>query len=586
LSYRQDARSRLYVPEHLPRRERQRGFIGIVNPYRGTFPGVLDGLTANLFAGFSVLKLSISATNCLRVRRSSDNAEQTIGFAGQYLDTASMLAFVGANDGFVVTWFDQSGLGNDLTQATTTKQPQIVYAGTYYGWMLFDGVDDYLGSSALTSASITGITVHIAGRSRGWPQVNPVGSSPRYLYYLEDATKKAFASLAYNTGTTTANWSCNVIRTGQNVGEAYFFEFFTNNEVLTAVHNLAAGTLALQSLEDVNAVAVATATTAGAIGSGNFPTVAINVGGSVTGAQFSELAAQTFLWYETAQSGGTISSIAAAIPAYNGTPTTANNLDNYLTSISGLYALVKQRSAYAGSCLRVRRSSDNTEQDVGFTAAGVIDTASMLTFVGANNGFVTKWYDQSAAANDLIQATTANQPQIVSSGAYLGWIQFDGSNDILSQTSNSGTPAAFTAYAKAVNRSVGSSGTVYDFCNHGNTSSPDCTMTYQFNSSGIVFATITAGPNNSVSNYLTQFAGNVLTCNFVRGAASFALACQTYNGGKLMTANSRNDSGFHPDRDICCCEVEHRRTSRRNASGACQLLRPSAVRSEPRRSDR
>ncbi len=39
--------------------------------------------------------------------------------------------------------------------------------------------------------------------------------------------------------------------------------------------------------------------------------------------------------------------------------------------------------------------------------------------MGANNGFVVKWYDQSGNGGDLEQSTTANQPQIVSSGAVL-----------------------------------------------------------------------------------------------------------------------------------------------------------------------
>ena len=42
-----------------------------------------------------------------------------------------------------------------------------------------------------------------------------------------------------------------------------------------------------------------------------------------------------------------------------------------------------------GSAVRVRRSSDNSETDIGFTVNGNLDTAALLTFVGAGNGFVT-----------------------------------------------------------------------------------------------------------------------------------------------------------------------------------------------------
>jgi hypothetical protein len=82
------------------------------------------------------------------------------------------------------------------------------------------------------------------------------------------------------------------------------------------------------------------------------------------------------------------------------------------------YSLRKLRNAYSGSAIRVRRSSDNTEQDIGFVGNN-LDTASLLAFCGVGNGFVTTWYDQSGNANNATQATAGNQPIIVSSGAIL-----------------------------------------------------------------------------------------------------------------------------------------------------------------------
>lgn len=73
---------------------------------------------------------------------------------------------------------------------------------------------------------------------------------------------------------------------------------------------------------------------------------------------------------------------------------------------------------YTGSAVRVRRSSDNDEQDIGFVN-GELDTASLLSFVGAGDGFVTTWYDQSGNGNDAVQATASAQPQIVSAGSLL-----------------------------------------------------------------------------------------------------------------------------------------------------------------------
>ena len=89
-------------------------------------------------------------------------------------------------------------------------------------------------------------------------------------------------------------------------------------------------------------------------------------------------------------------------------------LDDY-PSAGVAYSLRKLRSAYAGNCIEVRRSSDNATQNIGFVN-NVLDTASLLTFCGAGNGFVKTWYDQSGNAANATQTTSADQPTIVLSG--------------------------------------------------------------------------------------------------------------------------------------------------------------------------
>ena len=79
----------------------------------------------------------------------------------------------------------------------------------------------------------------------------------------------------------------------------------------------------------------------------------------------------------------------------------------------------KVNPAYNGPCMRVRRSNDNAEQDIYFTNAGNLDTASLQLFTGSNNAFVTKWYDQSLNAYDVEQNNNLLQPQIVSGGSIL-----------------------------------------------------------------------------------------------------------------------------------------------------------------------
>lgn len=92
-------------------------------------------------------------------------------------------------------------------------------------------------------------------------------------------------------------------------------------------------------------------------------------------------------------------------------------LDLY-PSASVAYSFRKIRSAYTGFSCRVRRSSDNAEQDIGFVS-NYLDTASLSSFVGAGNGFITRWYDQSLNVIDAVQTSGSIQYQIVTSGTIL-----------------------------------------------------------------------------------------------------------------------------------------------------------------------
>jgi hypothetical protein len=99
-------------------------------------------------------------------------------------------------------------------------------------------------------------------------------------------------------------------------------------------------------------------------------------------------------------------------------PATSYLLDTY-SGAAAAYSLRKLRTAYTGNAIRVRRSSDNTSQDIGFDANGNLDTTSMLSFVGAGNGFVSVWFDQSGNSNNQSSTTLIRQPQIVNNGSLI-----------------------------------------------------------------------------------------------------------------------------------------------------------------------
>jgi hypothetical protein len=116
------------------------------------------------------------------------------------------------------------------------------------------------------------------------------------------------------------------------------------------------------------------------------------------------------------------------------TPIVSLLLDTY-PDAAAAYSLRKLRTAYTGAAIRVRRSSDNTETDIGFIS-NQLDTAAITTFVGAGNGFVTTWYDQSGNTRNAVQATSGNQPQIFNAGNVIlqgtkPTLLFDGINDYI-----------------------------------------------------------------------------------------------------------------------------------------------------------
>ena len=200
-------------------------------------------------------------------------------------------------------------------------------------------------------------------------------------------------------------------------------------------------------------------------------------------------------------------------------------LDIY-SGAAAAYSLRKLRTAYAGACIRVRRSSDSAEQDIGFVS-GVLDTATLLSFVGAGNGFVTTWYDQSGNANNQNQATANQQPVIVSSGVVVATSGKPGLSFNLHRMAGSAgivASSGFTAIAVAtLTASVGSYRRLLSIAS-------DTRFFLGVDSSGNVASLYGNGSGWTAvtANSATAWSGNklVITCNngttdsqFVNGSA-------------------------------------------------------------------
>jgi hypothetical protein len=122
-----------------------------------------------------------------------------------------------------------------------------------------------------------------------------------------------------------------------------------------------------------------------------------------------------------------------------GSRATFEGLLDIYPNAAAAYSLRQLTAAYTNSAIKVRRSSDNTETNIGFSFSGDLDTTALLAFTGTgalDNGFITTWYDQSGNGKNATQTTAINQPQIVSAGSVLlqngkPTAKFDGANDFL-----------------------------------------------------------------------------------------------------------------------------------------------------------
>jgi len=105
---------------------------------------------------------------------------------------------------------------------------------------------------------------------------------------------------------------------------------------------------------------------------------------------------------------------ASLVMTWEETTSFTGLLDDY-PGAAAAYSLRLLDSTYTGSAIRVRRASDNAEQDIGFDN-NELDTSALATFCSGTDGFVKTWYDQ-AGSNDATQATTSAQPKIYDSVA-------------------------------------------------------------------------------------------------------------------------------------------------------------------------
>ena len=152
---------------------------------------------------YSLRQLRSNVTSVIRVRRSEDNTVQD--FTATQITNGTLLAFTGSGDGFVSTWYDQSGNGIHVSQLNAGNQPQIVSSGN----VITDGGKPALfwGSSKTLSQLSTNISHQSAFYVASW-------DSSVYSEYQ---------------GLVTYNYSQNQDLVSLIVGNSYWSYWWNNN---------------------------------------------------------------------------------------------------------------------------------------------------------------------------------------------------------------------------------------------------------------------------------------------------------------------------------------------------------------------
>lgn len=193
-------------------------------------------------------------------------------------------------------------------------------------------------------------------------------------------------------------------------------------------------------------------------------------------------------------------------------------LDDVAATPSAAYGLRKLRSAYAGSAINVRRSSDNTTMDIGFDGNGDLDTTALLNFVGSGSGYVATWYDQTTNNNNAVQSTAANQARIVNAGVI---------------DTNGGKPAILFTSASANTYTISALGT-------GSNAHTAFFSVSESNSNMVLLG-------SGASNYIGRVNGSFLT-TISNGQGIFPV---TYAAGSKVFVSSRDNTSanFYKNND-------------------------------------
>lgn len=118
------------------------------------------------------------------------------------------------------------------------------------------------------------------------------------------------------------------------------------------------------------------------------------------------------VWVKFLAERNGLTSLQGHMIEVEGLPVLNHDWDTYGLTPLGVWSLRKRVSTYSGPLVRIRDSSNNAEQDVGFDGNGELDT-----FTTVGDAMVIRIYDQSGNGNDVVQDDVSYQPILDPTGS-------------------------------------------------------------------------------------------------------------------------------------------------------------------------
>jgi len=194
-------------------------------------------------------------------------------------------------------------------------------------------------------------------------------------------------------------------------------------------------------------------------------------------------------------------------------PTPPMEFGDNFAGVTAYYSLRRFTTGEDNNAIRVRRSSDDTEQDIGFDANGDLDTTALLAFVGGQNLLLqSNQFDTTWVLQD-VSVTSGQSGYDGSSDAWLLSVAGGTSGQRIEQLMTVSGTQTFSIYAKADTlnwvRLRGSSNTYFDLSNGTIGTDGHISSSIEGLGNGWYRCSIVTDTSSLVRIYLANSDGNV-----------------------------------------------------------------------------